>query len=154
MTTRSNTACGILNETLVPYGGGRGKGEEERERKVYWSHVLSQGVPQWLVPGPFWAVPQPGQDRGLPQPDPDKGRYLGQVRMGVPWPGIEYPLLHPGIRFLPAIGHQTEYLIQDGRYASCVHAGGLSCIWVMFLEMPEVVRSDVVRSFCRYLIVV
>ena len=29
---------------------------------------------------------------------------------------------------LPGIGQQMKYLIRRGRYASCVHAGGLSCL--------------------------
>ena len=40
-------------------------------------------------------------------------------------------------RYLPpGIGQQMEYLIRCGRYASCVHAGGLSCselFWEHFL---------------------
>ena len=32
----------------------------------------------------------------------------------------------------PRIGQQMEYLMRRGRYASCVHAGGLSC-FIQFL---------------------
>ena len=32
----------------------------------------------------------------------------------------------------PQIGQQMEYLIRDGRYASCVHAGGFSSYWGVF----------------------
>ena len=50
----------------------------------------------------------PGSERveGVPW-----GIPCGQVRMGVP----------------PGIGQQSEHLLCDRRYASCVHAGGLSC---------------------------
>ena len=48
-------------------------------------------------------VPQPG---GYPLP---RGRYLL-------WDGVP-----------PCPGQQMEYLIRRCRYASCVHAGGLSC---------------------------
>ena len=34
----------------------------------------------------------------------------------------------------PRIGHQMEYLIRGGRYASCVQAGGLSCV-LCFLKV-------------------
>ena len=65
---------------------------------LQWSHVLSQGVPQWLVPGPFLG--------GVPP---------RQVRMG--W-GIPPP----------RIGQQMGNLIRGGRYVSCLHGGGLSCL--------------------------
>ena len=46
-----------------------------------------------------------------------------QVRTwsGVPCPGMGYPPRPPGI------GQQMESLLRGERYASCVHAGGLSC---------------------------
>ena len=55
---------------------------------------------------------------------------------GVSQPGMGYP--HSGVP-LPrpqrwgnpppgGIGQQMEYLIRGGRYASCVHAGGFSCL--------------------------
>ena len=76
-------------------------------------------------------TPRPGPDEGTP-------RYLppGQVLMGVPqgtypqsgpdWGGGGTP------RYLsptptPGTEQQMEYLILCGQYASCVHAGRLSC---------------------------
>ena len=83
----------------------------------------SRGVPQ---PGPVRGVPQPGgypppgqvQQRGVLQPGPDRG--VPPNRDGVP-PGMGYPPPR-------STGQQMEYLIRRGRYASCVHVGGLSCI--------------------------
>ena len=68
--------------------------------------------------------PQPGRDGrtpargclpGVPPPN--------QVGTGVPQPGG----CPPGVPPLPGTGLHMEYLISGGRYASCVHAGGLSC---------------------------
>ena len=83
----------------------------------------------------------PGWGRGTPSPSHNTSTgptsFLGggypsdwsQVRTGgggvsphdegSPQPGMGYPP--------PRIGRQMEYLIRRGRYASCVHAGGLSC---------------------------
>ena len=60
-----------------------------------------QEVPLWLVTGPFLG--------GYPSPS-----------RGIPWPGLGYP---PP----PKTEQQSEHLLHGGRYASCVHAGGLSC---------------------------
>ena len=71
---------------------------------------------------------------------PRGGRYPSQVQpregtpsRGVPylrsppprwtWPG-GYPCWGEGV---PNFGKQMVYLIRRGRYASCIHAGGLSC---------------------------
>ena len=53
-------------------------------------------------------VPSQVQAGGTPQPGPGGG--------GGTLPGV------------PRLGHQKECLIRRGRYASCVHAGGLSCL--------------------------
>ena len=60
-----------------------------------------------------------GGGQGVPQ----EGNVLTQVCPSVcPW-GRGY---HQGT-YPPGIGQRIEYLIRRGRYASCVHAGGLSC---------------------------
>ena len=65
--------------------------------------VRTGGAPAWgCLPG---VSPQPGQDRTVPQP---RGCL----------PRVPHPL---------GIGQHMEYLMSGGRYASCVHAGGLSC---------------------------
>ena len=53
-----------------------------------------------------------------------QGGYPGQV----PPPG-------GGTR----VGQQKEYSLHGGRYASCVHAGGLSC-FILFLLLPKISR--------------
>ena len=63
---------------------------------------------------------------GVPWPGgyPDGG-YPGQggtLARGVPWPGG-----YPG-RGGTQLGQHRGYLLHGGRYASCVHAGGLSCL--------------------------
>ena len=71
-------------------------------------------------------VPQPGLDGGggVPQPGFDGGWYPSQAWMvggtcGTPWPGLD------GVP--PPHHKHSEHLLRGGRYASCVHAGGLSC---------------------------
>ena len=60
--------------------------------------------------------PHPALDGGVPA-SLDGGYPLVQGWMGVP-PSRGYP---------PWTGQQMEYLTRRGRFASCVHAGGLSC---------------------------
>ena len=71
----------------------------------------------------------------------------GTLARGVPWPGGGYPAreVHPpggypagGVPWpggVPCrggtqLGQHREYLLHGGRYASCVHAGGLSCLYI------------------------
>ena len=61
-------------------------------------------------------VPHLARRGGVPQPGPAKGYCKG---WGTPLPGMGYPP--------PGQDCRWEYLIRGGRYASCVHAGGLSC---------------------------
>ena len=76
-----------------------------------------QYPPPW--PGHDWGcTPVRGHPSGVP---------LGQVKMGVTparghLPGVPPPP--------PGTGQHMEYLISGGRYASCVHTGGLSCLFV------------------------
>ena len=78
--------------------------------------------------------PQPGQDGGTPgQGSPHNGMGSPLARSGQgTYPRMGYP--HPGMGPPPVLGwgtpwlgQQKEYLLCGGRYASCVHAGGLSC---------------------------
>ena len=108
-------------------GGGGGTparsegGTPARSDGGYTSQV-QQGVPHLVGTTPattargypgqvWWGVPQPGPRWGVP-----------------PQPGMASPparVLPP-----PGTGQQMQYLIRRGRYASCVHAGGLSCICI------------------------
>ena len=81
--------------------------------------VQMEGYPRWGIPPVGMGVPPPGQVRtgeGVP--------LANQVRMGVPKVG--YPQGW-GTPPPPAPLGQQEYSLRGGRYASCVHAGGLSC---------------------------
>ena len=73
-----------------------------------------------------------GQPGGYPARS-SQGGYPGQVQLGgVPWPGgipcwgVPWPegTLPGGTQ----LGQHREYLLHGRRYASCVHAGGLSCL--------------------------
>ena len=65
----------------------------------------------------------------------EEGGYPSQLQMGVPKPGPDVG--YPGDGIPPAkdgvlpppprIEHHMKYLIHSGRYAYCVHTGGLSC---------------------------
>ena len=71
----------------------------------------------------------PGQDRtGIP-PRPVQGYPLARTGtgLGVPQPGHEWGTLPPS-----ETEQQSEYLLRSGRYASCGHAGGLSCFLISF----------------------
>ena len=113
-----------------------------------------QGVPQL---SPARGVPQPGPARGYsargtpPQVPPIRAGW-GRLARGYPaggYPCWGIPLLGrvphlgspcqtwPGgtpTRGIPHFGKQMEYLIRRSRYASYIHAGGLSCFtyWSWF----------------------
>ena len=64
---------------------------------------------------------------GLPcRGDPAGGRYPAGGR--VPCQG-GYPARGDTLLGGTQVGQQKEYSIHGGRYASCVHAGGLSCLF-------------------------
>ena len=77
---------------------------------------------------------------GTPRQGTTSQRWVPLARSGwggtpgwlYPQPGMAYP--QPGMGYLPSpwIEQQTEYLLHNGRCASCVHAGGLSCLSVKF----------------------
>ena len=95
-----------------PAGGG-----------VPWQVQLG-GIP-WPGGYPGWGVPWPGGTLagGVPWPGGYPG-WGGTLAGGVPWPGGT--LAGGGTQ----LGQHREYLLHSGRYASCVHAGGLSCIHI------------------------
>ena len=115
------------------------------------------GYPVWGVPClggyPVWGVPCPGGTlaqggtlaRGAGGVPWQGGTLVGGVPCpgGVPWPGVPWLGGYPAqggtlARGYPVwggtlprggtqLGQHREYLLHGGRYASCVHAGGLSC---------------------------
>ena len=112
------------------------------------------GVPCQVQPGgypargyPVGGTPQPGQDGGLPCQGGTQVGYTPLARSGweVPcWGGTQvgYPsgqgTPQPGqdggvpCRGGTQLGQEKEYSLHGGRYASCVHAGGLSCMNIYF----------------------
>ena len=127
--------CNISQNAMGQWGGYPARSS--------WGGTLAGGGTQSGTP------PQPGQDGGVPWP----GGYLtgyppgGYPGWGGPWSGT--PLGgYPGrggtlVRYPPRpgqdgggtllgggtqVGQQKEYSLHGGRYASCVHAGGLSCL--------------------------
>ena len=108
--------------------------------------VRSREVPH---PRSGWGegVPHPRSGWGVPQVPPTRSGWgtplplLGQD--GVPpRPGMGYPPdLGQGTpqtwdRVPPDLGH-SEHLLRGGRYASCVHAEGLSCsrLYLKWIKM-------------------
>ena len=95
--------------------------------------------------------PSQVQTGGVPQPSPHGG-YPGQVQMGgtparsdggaparsdgwgIPQPGLIGGGGVPQSGVSRGTGEHMEYLISGDRYASCVHAGGLSCWKVICLD--------------------
>ena len=72
--------------------------------------------------------------RVCPSVCPHPGGYPGQVQPAEGYPTLGTPhRTWPGGGFTPTGGTLTggtppqQYLIRRGRYASCIHAGGLSC---------------------------
>ena len=99
-----------------------------------------------------WGGTLPGPARGYPGQVPPRARSDGGVPdLGTPPPGYPppgYPLPeNPPARVpptrvppqrgrgVPRSGQHREYLLHGGRYASCVHAGGLSCLLKMFAQI-------------------
>ena len=68
----------------------------------------------YLIPGLDRVPPPPQTWDGVPPPGPGTG-YPPGPGMGSPWTWDGVPPQH------------SEHLLWGGRYASCVHAGGLSC---------------------------
>ena len=129
---RSTTGRYCFHRCLsVHRGGGGVRGVPDRvpPRGGYLT-----GYPPGGVPGPPGGVPRPPQGG---YPDPPRGGFLtgyppggypdppGGVPDWVPPRGVPDQVLPPGGG--TQLGQHSEYLLHSGRYASCVHAGGLSC---------------------------
>ena len=100
----------------------------------------TRGVPSQVRTGGT----QPGPARGgtLPGPNrkegyPDQGTPPGRVppqagylpRQGTPPAG--YPPSQVQMGGGTQLGQRKEYSLHGGRYACCVHAGGLSCLFML-----------------------
>ena len=85
------------------------------------------GTWQWVLHCDIGRIPSARSGWGKLQDTHD------HVRLGYPEPGQGYPTMgYPqpgqvGYRPLPGTEQQSKHLIQRGWYASCIHAGGLSC---------------------------
>ena len=86
-------------------------------RGVFCQGYPAQGVPCWGYPAqgvPCWGSTLPGGTQvGYHPSQVRTGEYPPQARSG--WGGTQ-------------LEQQKEYSLHSGRYASCVHAGGLSCL--------------------------
>ena len=90
--------------------------------------------------GGTWTPPPPPQEGGTRTPSPLPGRGGG----GVWVPPRGYPDPPQGgypVRYPPWPG-QKEYSLHGGRYASCVHAGGLSCFVIGLTLWRLLMKAD------------
>ena len=124
--------CNISQNAMGQLGGG------------YPARSSRGGVPCQVqlgggtLPGPGGGVPCQVQAGGGVPCQVQAGGVPCQVQPGgVPWPGGVPCQVQPG-EGVPwpggggtQSGQHREYLLHGGRYASCVHAGGLSC-WFKF----------------------
>ena len=104
-----------------------GEGEpiprSEQGRGIPHSRSRWEGTPSqvWIGGTPF-----PGQDGGVPHPRSGWGRGT----LGYPFPNQDWMWYSLCQGYPPPIQEteqHSEHLLRGGRYASCVHAGGLSC---------------------------
>ena len=125
---------------------------------------LDRGYP---IPGLDRGYPIPGLDRGVPPSQvwmgvfPIPGLDVGGLPRVPPWPGLDWiPPPPPGLDGVPLLTmtgwgtpphgwmgyppspleQHSEHLLCGRRYASCVHAGGLSCSH-LFLCWCKVLRN-------------
>ena len=102
-------------------------------------HEAAGGVPGPPPGGVPGQVPPPGGGTRTPRGGYPVRYPPGGYPAQVPPPG-GYPAQVPPrggtrLRYPPPrggtwVGQQKEYSLHGGRYASCVHAGGLSCSWL------------------------
>ena len=96
------------------------------------THPIDLG---WGTPDLRWGTP-PEMEQGTP-PEMEQGTHPTwdgvppYLRWGTFWPEMGYPQTWGGV---PPPQH-SEHLLHGGWYASCVHAGGLSCWnWIIGTE--------------------
>ena len=117
--------------------------------------------PEWGVPGsdtPPGGYPVRYPPGGTQVRHPPRGGYLGQVpplggtRSGTPPGGYPGQVPPRGVPRPPRggtrVGQQKEYSLHGGRYASCVHAGGLSCYHLLMRVSSNCNRVCLYLSVC------
>ena len=143
---RSTREVNVLTPVCVSVhtcegGGGRGG----------LPHLRSGGYPipgldRGGVPHPRSGYPPPDMGWDTPQTQVWLGGIPSQVWSGVPHPRSGYPpppghgMGYPpwtwhGVTPPPETDQHSEHLLCGGRYASCVHAGGLSCYKLLFVPL-------------------
>ena len=135
---------GVLKSGYPPWGGYPG----QVPPGGYRSPGTPRGGTRVRYPPPPGGYRSPGTPPGGTQvrypPPPPPGGYRspgtppgGVPKSGYPPPGgYRSPGTPPG-GYLTRVGQQKEYSLHGGRYASCVHAGGLSCSFFVFLVMTD-----------------
>ena len=129
----------------TPAGGTPARGvtcPEYPRARSGWGVPQPGGLPPEVPPaGSVWGIPKPG-DTCLEYP-PARSVW-GYPSQGVPVRGTPQPGQYRGypaggahLGYTPSqvrtVQHMV-YLISGGRYASCIHAGGLSCASYNFLN--------------------
>ena len=104
------------------------------------------GVPRWGYPSDVQMGVSNPRSRfrtgwNTPHTDLGSGTLPVQDWMGYPRPGMKYPPSRPGIEYPPPgwtgcypppyqeTEQHSKHLLCGGWYASCVHAGELSCLY-------------------------
>ena len=140
-----NISQNAMSPGTPPPGGYRGLGTPPRG-------VPRSGYPPWGGTE-VWVPPRGGTQVRVPPPQggtqvryPPGGYQVRGTEVQVPPPpgggGTEVRVPPRGGTPSPGtprggtrVGQQKEYSLHGGRYASCVHAGGLSCL--LFIDLPH-----------------
>ena len=105
------------SQVLSKVTGPRSFAEGTLVPSFFQGHWSQEVVPQsWLGVPQYGVSHWPGQD-GVTPPPVKSG-------CGTSQPGVGYPL--------PSWDRIAERALATRRYASCVHAGGLSCSYILF----------------------
>ena len=112
---------------------------------------LGRGYPGQVRRWGEGVVPRPGLTGGwIPHPGLTGGTPARSDLGGYPSPQQGYPPSRgtpgSGTPPPPGAGQHMEYLISGGRYASCVHAGGLSCVRSVDVSVIVTVRIRRLRG--------
>ena len=128
-------------------------------RGVPRSQVQAGGTPfpspggGYSFPGLEWGTPHLDLRRGYPPPphlNLGRGTLQLDLGKGYPLPGPPTPTSRSGPRMggYPQPEQHSVYLLRGGRYASCVHAGGLSCLTMLSPNFLRHLMS--IYEFCVF----